>query len=314
MKSPVAENNEITVAICSYNAAHYLPKLLEALVTQNCPIPFNILIVDNNSTDNTRALVADFAAASRIPVRYVHEPEQGIVFARNRAINESLAGRYIAFIDADELPEEKWLQSAVLSLSNDEVDCVGGRINVSLSSRPHWLSDDLLPFYGQLEHGPHPFRIIDESKPIWSGNVAYNMRLFRSGLLRFDNRYNRKGEGIGGGSDAVMFQQLLKNNCHLMYEPNMSILHLIPESKIKRSYFLKLHFIAGKKSGLYKANPGGKRIFGIPGFMFLQLFKKFFRVIVLYFEQPHAYMREAMNLTYHLGMMRSWAKLKLFLN
>lgn len=311
MKPSTTVNNEINVAICSYNSADYLPKLLQELITQSCPIPFNILVIDNNSTDDTLKVVSDFAAASQIPIRYVHEPKQGIVFARNRAIDESLASRYIIFIDADELPEKDWLQAAVLSLSNENADCVGGKINISLSYRPNWLNDDLLPFYGQIDYGQDSFKITDESKPIWSGNVAYNMRIFQNGLLRFDSRYNRKGEGIGGGSDAIMFQHLLRNDYHLIYEPNMSILHLIPEKKINRSYFLKLHFIAGKKYGAFKAPPDGTKLFGIPGFMYLQLLSKIYKFFILYFKKPHAYMREAMNLTYHLGMMRSLAKLKI---
>jgi len=302
MNSSPSINNQITVAVCSYNAAHYLPTLLKALIVQNCPIPFEVLIVDNNSTDNTRTLVSDFATSSRIPVRYVHEPEQGIVFARNRAIAESLASHYLAFIDADELPEKNWLQAAVKNLVDDSVDCVGGRVNVSLPFRPHWLSDELLPFYAEVNYSPQPFRITDNSTPIWTSNIAYNMRLFQHGL-RFDSRYNRKGKGIGGGEDAVMFQHLLRQRCYIMYEPDMVVLHLIPEEKIKRRYFLKLHYLAGKKTGLYEMNPAGKKIFGIPGFMFVQLFKKTYQVLYLCFVKPHVYMREAMNLTYLLGLI-----------
>lgn len=309
MNSSIPINNQITVAVCSYNAAHYLPKLLEALTAQDCPIPFDVLIVDNNSTDNTRTLVGDFSVSSRVPVRYVHEPEQGIVFARNRAITESLASRYLAFIDADELPEKNWLQVAIKNLRDESLDCVGGRVNVSLPYRPHWLSDDLLPFYAEVNYSPHAFKITDESTPIWTSNIAYNMRLFQHGL-RFDSRYNRKGKGIGGGEDAVMFQQLLRQGCHLVYEPEMVVLHLIPEEKIKRRYFLKLHYLAGKKTGLYEITPDGKKIFGIPGFMYLQLFKKLYQVFHLYFEQPRTYMREAMNVAYQLGMMAGLVKAK----
>lgn len=310
MSSSAPVNNKITIAVCSYNAAHYLPELLEKLITQDCPIPFEVLIIDNNSTDNTRSLVIDFAASSRIPVRYFHEPEQGIVFARNRAIAESLTSRYMAFIDADELPEKNWLQAAVKSLRDESVDCVGGRINVSLPYRPRWLSDDLLPFYGEVNYSPHAFKIIDDSTPVWTGNIAYNMRIFQHGL-RFDSRYNRKGEGIGGGEDANMFQQLLRQRCYLVYEPDMAILHLIPEEKTNRRYFLKLHYLGGKKACLYEMNPEGKKIFGIPGFMYLQLFTKLYQVFHLYLKQPHNYMREAMNLAYQLGMMAGLARAKI---
>lgn len=301
MNSSAPINNQITVAVCSYNAARYLPKLLEALIAQDCPIPFGVLIVDNNSTDNTRTLVGDFAVSSRVPVRYIHEPEQGITFARNRAIVESLTSRYLAFIDADELPEKNWLQAAVKNLHDESVDCVGGRITISLPHRPHWLSNELLPFYGEVNHSSESFKIKDRSTPIWSGNIAYNTRLFQHGL-RFDSRYNRKGKGIGGGSDGIMFQQLLQQHRQLVYEPDMVILHLIPEEKIKRRYFLKLHYLAGKKEGLYALPTEGRKLAGIPYFMFVQLLQKI-RLTLNLCLQRHSYMRAAMNVTYQLGMM-----------
>lgn len=299
--SPIVKN-QITVAVCSYNAMQYLPNLIEKLSAQDCSIPFEVLIIDNNSTDNTQELVERVAATSTVPIRYVNEAEQGIPFARNRAIEESLSSRYLAFIDADEIPEKVWLQAAVRILSDDAIDCVGGKISIALPNRPPWLSNDLLPFYGEVNHSNQTFRIIDPSTPIWSGNIAYNTRIFQQGL-RFDTRYNRKGKGIGGGSDGIMFSYFLQHQFTLVYEPEMEILHLIPDEKIKRGYFLKLHYLAGKKSGLYEMNFDGKKILGIPGFLFAQLFKKTYQVLYLRFVKPYTYMREAMNLTYHLGMM-----------
>ena len=294
--------DQVTVAVCCYNAAHYLPNLIEKLIAQDCPIPFEVLIINNNSTDNTQELLERITAINATPIRYVNEFEQGIAFARNRAIEESLSSRYLAFIDADELPEKAWLQAAINVLLDDETDCVGGKISISLSSRPKWLSDDLLPFYGEVNYSNQRFRILDRSTPIWSGNIAYNMRIFHQGL-RFDTRYNRKGNELGGGEDSMMFRYLLQNHFTLMYEPGMEILHLIPDEKIKRGYFLKIHYLAGKKSSFYGMDFDGKKIFGVPGFLFLQLFKKIYQVLHLRLVKPYAYMREAMNLTYQLGMI-----------
>ncbi|WP_341328141.1 glycosyltransferase [Methylotuvimicrobium sp. KM2] len=294
--------NQITVAICTYNAAHYLASLLSELVSLACSIPFEILIVDNNSTDNTQKLVECFAKGSAIPIRYVMETEQGIAYARNRAIEESLSSRYLAFIDADELPTPGWLQSAIDTFQDNRVDCVGGKISIILPHRPKWLTDNLLPFYGEINHSDRAFQIADRSTPIWSGNIAYNTRIFQEGL-RFDTRYNRKGKGVGGGEDAVMFRHFIEHDYYLLYEPNMEIRHLIPDEKIKRRYFLKLHFFAGKKAGLYEKPPSGKKIAGIPGYLFKQLVTKCLLVLRLYFTRSHAYMREAMNLAYHIGLM-----------
>ena len=143
------------------------------------------------------------------------ETQQGIPFARNRAIRESLAHDFLLFIDDDELPSVRMLESAVYSLDNEKAECVGGKISIDFDShsRPAWLSDDLLPFYGEINYAANAFWIVDRSTPIWSGIVAYRTALFADNPeLRFDHRYNRKGKGIGGGEDSIMFQQLLKRN------------------------------------------------------------------------------------------------------
>ncbi len=302
MNTSYTIKDQITVAVCCFNAAHYLPNLIEKLSIQECSIPFEVLIINNNSNDNTQEVIARLVEVHNVTLRLVNEFEQGIAFARNRAIQESLSSRYLAFIDADELPRKFWLQAAINVLIDDEIDCVGGKISVSISSRPKWLSDDLLPFYGEVNYSDQRFKIYELSTPIWSGNIAYNMRIFLQGL-RFDTRYNRKGNALGGGEDSMMFRYLLQNNFKLIYEPRMEILHLIPDAKIKRSYFLKIHYLAGQKSGLYDMDYNGKKIFGIPRFMFLQLCKKPYQVVLFCLVKPYAYMREAMNWTYLMGMI-----------
>jgi len=296
----------LTVAVCCYNAADYLEKLVRRLESLYCPVPFEILIVDNNSLDNTAAVAESLSKACRIPIRYVLESQQGIPFARNRAIEESLQNAFLAFIDSDELPGEKWLEAAHRGLDHYRGDCVGGKISVSLPKRPKWLSESLLPFLGKVDHGDAPIRIVDRSTPVWSGNIAYRTSLFSDGL-RFDTRYNRKGSGVGGGSDGIMFRELLDRKCNIRYEPEMCIAHLIPETKLRRSYFLKLHFIAGKKAGMYEMNWDGATLLGVPRFMYLQLPKKILLVFKLLITGNREYLREAMNAANLYGIMKGFA-------
>ena len=93
-----------TVALCTYNRADRLPSLIQALREQESPIPFEIPVVDNNSTDSTQAVLRDLASLKGPPIRFVSEIQQGIVYARNRAIEEAIKSLFLAFIDDDELP------------------------------------------------------------------------------------------------------------------------------------------------------------------------------------------------------------------
>ncbi|MCP5006198.1 MAG: glycosyltransferase family 2 protein [Planctomycetes bacterium] len=302
MKKHTTDNDLITVAICSYNAADYLNKLIPSIAILDCSIPYEILIVDNNSTDNTKNIIKPLSDQIPVPLRYVLETRQGISYARNRAIEESLNSTFLAFIDSDELPDKYWLKSAVQGLIRHSADCVGGEISVDIPNRPKWLSDSVLLFLGKVNHGTTPFQIIDLSTPVWSGNIAYRTSIFSNGL-QFDSRYNRKGSGIGGGEDAIMFKEILKRGYHIRYEPNMRIRHLIPKKKLNRSYFLKLHYIAGKKNGMYETELELPAILGIPRYMYLQLIKKFTFAIKFYFTQDQEYLRVSMNVTHQLGVM-----------
>jgi glycosyltransferase involved in cell wall biosynthesis len=270
-----------------------------------------ILVVDNNSTDGTRELVNNLTVRVGVVLRYVHEPTVGIPYARNRAIEEALDGDYLAFIDADELPGPGWLAAAVDALMNEGADCVGGEIRVELPGvkSPGWLTEQLTCFLGRLDHGNTPFWITDQSTPVWSGNVAYKTCIFRGGQ-RFDIRYNRSGKGVGGGSDAIMFRELLAQGLRMRYRPDMIIYHLVEKEKLKRSYFIRLHYTAGKKFGEFQMPAYGRSLFGIAPFMIRQLLTQTGRAMAMIIRRDTETVRQVMNAAYAAGTItgryRSW--------
>jgi glycosyltransferase involved in cell wall biosynthesis len=293
----------MTVAICTYNRADRLPELITAVRSQECPIAFEILVIDNNSNDNTQLVVRKLIGSDGAPLRYVKEVKQGIVCARNRAIEEA-HGAYLAFIDDDEIPGPHWLEAAVDALEREEADCVGGEIRVRLAGmkRPSWLDEELMGFLGQVSHSPLPFWITDRSTGVWSGNIAYRMTVFSNGL-RFDHRYNREGEGIGGGSDGIMFRTLLASGAKIRYRPDMLIKHHIEEWKIKRTYFLKLHFLDGVKAGRWGTDDNTGTFLGVPLFMVRLLLKQCGKTISILLKGQPGAMRQAMNGSHAVGMI-----------
>lgn len=302
----------ITIAICSYNGGHFLDALIPALRAQHAPCPFDLLLIDNNSSDDTARIAADLVKAEGVPLRYCLEPQQGIVHARNRALEECLAAagdgldaRYMAFIDVDELPCEGWIAAAVDALEHDGADCVGGAIRVRFpdGGRPGWLSDSLMGFLGELDNSPEPRWVKDWSTPVWSGNVAYRLGLFSQGL-RFDMRYNREGEGIGGGEDAAMLATLLGREARVRYRPDMGIEHLIPPAKLARRYFIKLHYLAGIQYGRYRLKQPGATVLGIAPFTVSQSLRHFGRTAAMWLRRDPEWMRQAMNAAHSLGSLQ----------
>ena len=295
---------KITVAVCTYNRAHCLPRLVNSLRQQESSIPFEIMVVNNNSSDNTEEVLRELSRLDGAPLRYVREAKQGIVYARNRAIEESIESTYLAFIDDDELPGSKWLKAAVDALDREGAECVGGEIRVlfSVAEWPGWLEDELLPFLGKVKNGSAPFWITDRSTPVWSGNVAYRTSIFSDGL-RFDHRYNRRGHVIGGGSDEVMFNTLLDRGVRMRYRPDMLIEHLVEKWRLKKSYFLKLHYKAGWKRGRWGREEYERTLSGIPPFMVVQAIRQWRRALPMLLLSRSGRIRQAMNGAYALGII-----------
>lgn len=294
----------LTFAFCTYNRADRLERLVEAMRAQSCPIRFEILAINNNSRDDTVAVLGRLATAPGAPLRFVTEHEQGIVPARNRAIAEALGSDMLVFIDDDELPEPGLLDAAHDAIGNEGADCVGGRIKIDFSTyaRPDWLDDDVAGFLGALNHSDQAFWIENTSTPVWSGNVGYNMRLFREDdSLRFDPRYNRAGEGVGGGSDAMMFRTLLARGARIRYRPDMTILHSVDPWKLRRSYFLKLHYRAGLREGQFRLPTYPRTVLGIPPFLASQFLLQSWRALRMQLHGGGTALRQAMNAAHTLG-------------
>lgn len=307
---------KIVIAVCTFNRADKLPRLINALRLQACPIPCEILVVNNNSTDDTATVVQEFAEVPGHPLRLVTETAQGIVNARNRAIEESLQNEFLAFIDDDELPGQGWINAAVDALSNEKADCVGGKIIVDLSGfqRPKWLESELLNFLGKVDNGQWPFWIIDRTTPVWSGNVAYRTSVF-SGGLRFDHRYNREGHAIGGGSDEIMFKALLEQKARIRYRPDMAIFHLVEKQRLKKSYFIRLHYKAGWKEGRWQLpHYQGRTVLGVPLFLPVQALKHWLKTLKMAASKQSGDVRQAMTSAYVTGMisgrLQKWKQLR----
>lgn len=301
----------MTVSVCSYNRADRLPGLVESLRRQECPIPFDILIIDNNSKDNTQQVLAELAAAGGAPLRYVLEPEPGIVPARNRALEECLDRTFMIFMDDDEIPKPGMLAAALDAFEREGAQCVGGKVKVPFEpgERPAWLADELLGFLAELDHGEEPFWITDASTPIWTSNAAYRMAIFRDGL-RFDKRYSRVGKAGFGGEDAVMFETLLERKVKIRYRPDMEVEHHVEKWRFTRSYFLKLHYTSGAKLGRWQSKDYPRMVCGVPPFMVTQALRQSLKALGMFAKGDYYAVRQGMNATHAFGLIagrfRKW--------
>lgn len=302
---------KLTYAFCTYKRAERLPALVAAMRAQSCPMPFDILAVNNNSPDNTLEVLQQLADQPGASLRIATEMGQGIVPARNRAIEESLDSDILVFIDDDELPQPGLLDAACDALLNEGAQCAGGRVQVDFTPhvRPKWLGDELLGFLAEVDHSDNAFWIEEDDKPVWTANIAYDMRLFRDDAsLRFDRRYNREGADVGGGEDAIMFRTLLDRGIKIRYRPDMAVLHFVEPWRLKRSYFLKLHYRSGLQEGLHVLPDYPRTIAGIPPFLVSNLISQCGKTLPLYIGERQGALRQAMTTAHALGALVGYTK------
>ena len=153
----------ITVILCTYNRCQVLEKALESVAASTVPgsIQWEVLVVDNNSSDETRSVVEDFCNRYPGRFRYLFEPKQGKSYALNSGVREAL-GNVLAFMDDDVFVEAEWLQNLTAALQDGEWAGTGGRtvptqtvqvpgLAVDAMARiPWWVS------FTQLHLGDHP--------------------------------------------------------------------------------------------------------------------------------------------------------------
>ena len=261
---------EFSVIICTYNRSNGLKTTLESLELQELPGNFSweILVVDNNSTDDTPEKVRDFAEHSELVVRYVKEKKQGLSHARNKGIAEA-RGRYLYFIDDDEIADKHLVREIYDTFETYQCDCVGGRIYLKCEDEmPRWLTKDLWGFLTYLNYGDNAFQM-DEQRYPFGGNMAFSREVFkRIGL--FNVNMGRKGDQLFGGEESDLFQRLLASGGKGIYQPKAIVYHVTKKPRLQKKYFRTLHYKAGIQKALLDNRVYKRSLFGIPLFIFPQ--------------------------------------------
>jgi glycosyltransferase involved in cell wall biosynthesis len=264
----------ITVIVCTYNRAETLAKTLDSLAASILPEPISweVLVVDNNSHDQTREVVEEFCHRYPGRFRYLFEPQQGLSHARNTGIREA-QGDVLAFTDDDVILEPAWLQNLTAALHNSEWAGAGGRI-VALWTRPipSWLSTDdprvmgpFVAFDPGTEAGPL-------TRPPYGANMAFRRQVFeKHGVFRAD--LGRSGNNLQGREDIEFGNRLLAAGERLRYEPHAIVRHLVPESRMQKGYVLRWWFWYGRTEVADSGPPSDSRwrVGGVPLYLVRRL-------------------------------------------
>lgn len=238
----------LTAIICTYNRAKYIGPLLESIAANDLSeAEYEILLVDNNCTDNTREICDTFTSNHPdVNFCYVVETEQGLSAARNKGIKEA-KGDIIVYIDDDALVDTWYLRTIVEYMSaHPEIDAVGGPI-VPLyeTEEPQWMTlytKELL--CGYLYFGDKERTFPGDRYP-GGGNAAYRANVFEKVGL-FNTDLGRKGDSLMGAEEKDIFDKMSSQGMRFMYLPKMILHHIIPQKKLEKDYFDRLTLQIGK--------------------------------------------------------------------
>jgi glycosyltransferase involved in cell wall biosynthesis len=269
MNSPI----KITVIVCTYNRSEVLRQAIQSLVSQLPPTGcgWEILVVDNNSTDETRKVVEDFERRYPGLIHYWFEPRQGISYARNAGVQRA-KGEIVAFLDDDETAGVGWLQNLTANLQGGEWAGAGGRIlPVAPFPLPRWLLAN-----SDFTAGPLPSfdRGLDSGElrePPFSANMAFRREVFEQ-LGGFRTDLGRSGQGLFSNEDTEFGRRLMRTGFRLRYEPSAVTYHLVYESRLHKQYYLTWWFNKGRSDVReLGTEPAANHVLGIPGRLFRSL-------------------------------------------
>ena len=245
-----------SVVIATYNRAADLRGTLESLARLQPDGDWEVLVVDNNSTDDTRAVVE--AASCRFPValRYVFEREQGRSPALNAGIRAA-AGDIIVTTDDDVRVEPDWLTRAGEALGRFQCEYVGGRVlPIWGGARPAWLPDrggKHWAVIALLDYGPEPIEF--GARVPLGVNMAFHRRAFdRAGL--FDPHTGRKAGTLLGQEVREWCIRARAAGVRGFYAPELSLRHIIPASRLNKSYFRRWFYWRGISRARLYASAG----------------------------------------------------------
>ena len=214
--------------ICTHNRGGYLEKAIQSLVNQNMDKRwYEILIIDNKSTDNTKGVVKTFSEATP-NLRYIHEPELGVSSARNSGWKNA-NGKYVAYLDDDLVAEPDWLREMLETFRSTQktIAAVGGRIDpIWESTRPGWLSPILTRSLGLINWSSVPMTLRNDQW-LGEGNFAIRRQLLQH-VGGFKTFLGRKGSKLLSHEGALLREQLKSIGFSYFYNPKITAWHHIP--------------------------------------------------------------------------------------
>lgn len=234
-------NKLLSIVICTYNRADVLDYALQSLTEQTAENEsFDVIVVDNNSTDNTKAVYEKYE--KQLPnLKYVFETKQGLSHARNAGYKNTNTP-YVGYIDDDAKANKNYVKFALDTIKTHKPDIFGGPIfPYYLTEKPTWFKDEY-DYHGVFDENGW---ITNKSLHLAGSNIIFRTQLLHN-LSGFDPNFGMQGDKFNYGEEVKLQDIARQKNATIYYNKSLIIKHLTPKYKLTLPFYLMNSFEIGK--------------------------------------------------------------------
>lgn len=239
----------ISIIICTYNRDCYIKKTLDCIAACGADrADYEIVLVDNNSTDQTAERCREFEQerGNELNYRYVVETKQGLSNARNRGIQEA-KGEMLVFLDDDAFVAKDYICNLKKHLEEmPGLAAFGGKIDPYYESgkAPEWMSKWSYTWVSAIDYGKKVTPFKGKAYPI-GANMGINAELARA-AGGFNPNLGRSGKNTMAGEEKDIFNKIKKMGNEIMYFPDVQVEHCIPEKRLTMEFIQSIGDGVGK--------------------------------------------------------------------
>jgi glycosyltransferase involved in cell wall biosynthesis len=258
---------KISLVICTYNRSAYLRQTLDSVLTLRSgeSLEWEVVVVDNNSADDTAAVIEAYAQGRLSRLRGFFEKKQGLSNARNRGIQEA-RGEIVAFLDDDIILDPEWLMDIARAFEEHGAACVAGKVRIHSSvKRPGWWHGDYDSVLGQCDRGDQVIVAVREHTDIVGigANMSYRKWVFAKYGL-FDPNLGRIGNQLKMGEESELNDRLILGGERVIYHPSPLVHHCPDTSRFTKQYLRRWYYRLGEYLGWKDKEKNTPAFLGMP--------------------------------------------------
>lgn len=276
-----ATEPDVSVIVATYNRCEVLRGALESLLhQQTAGTTYEVIVADNNSTDDTRRVVEELRDQTDVKLVYCFEPEQGVSYARNTGVSHARAP-ILAFTDDDIRPAHDWVAAVHEGFKRfPEADCIGGKVLPDPSIEfPEWLTEKHWTPLALLNLGDEPLVLdVENGAGLVGANLAMRAEALKE-VGSFLPHLQRVKGGIGSLEDTELELRLSVAGKRLMYLPELIVYTQVLDERLDKSYHRRWycghgHFYAVMRNNKFEDSK--LRLFDVPAHLYRSTFANVF--------------------------------------